>query len=131
MTPEQAEIVALQALGWVVGEEDLRDVFLGATGASVEDLRSRAADVDFQGSVLGFLLMDDAWVMRFCDAHNLDYQTPFEAQQSLPGQGTPHGRDPAEFAYAHVPMSPDGRNGGVAPKPPEYFLTKEGKEFLP
>lgn len=90
MSPETAEVVALQALAWIVGNDDVRDVFLGASGASVDDLRTRAADVDFQGSVLGFLLMDDQWVIGFCDDHGLDYQTPHMAQQSLPGQGTPH-----------------------------------------
>jgi hypothetical protein len=90
MAPEQAEIIALQALAWVLGEDDLRDVFLGASGASVDDMRARAGDVDFQGAVLGFLLMDDAWVIRFCDSHGLAYETPYGAQQSLPGQGEVH-----------------------------------------
>ena len=67
MSPEAAEVVALQVLAWIVGNDDVRDVFLGASGASVDDLRTRAADVDFQGSVLGFLLMDDQWVIGFCD----------------------------------------------------------------
>ncbi|MEJ6708796.1 MAG: DUF3572 domain-containing protein [Amylibacter sp.] len=90
MTPEAAEVVALQALAWIVGNDDLRGVFLGASGASVDDLRTSAADVDFQASVLAFLLMDDQWVIEFCDDHRLDYQTPNQAQQSLPGQGVPH-----------------------------------------
>jgi hypothetical protein len=90
MTPEAAEVVALQALAWIVGNDDVRDVFLGASGASVDDLRTRAGDVDFQGSLLGFLLMDDQWVTGFCDDHGMDYQTPYLAQQSLPGQATPH-----------------------------------------
>lgn len=90
MKAEQAEVIALQALGWLVGDDDLRDVFLGATGASPEALRSQAGDAAFQASVLDFLMMDDAWVMRFCDAHGLPYETPLQARQSLPGQGLPH-----------------------------------------
>ena len=90
MTPESAEIIALQALAWIVGQDDLRDVFLGSTGASVDDLRTRAGEADFQGAVLGFLLMDDAWVMDFCQAHGLPNETPYQAQQSLPGQGEVH-----------------------------------------
>lgn len=90
MTPENAEVMALQVLAWIVAEEDLCTVFLGASGASVDDLRSRAADVDFQVAVLEFLLMKDEWVTGFCDAHGVDYQSPYEAQQSLPGQGIPH-----------------------------------------
>ncbi|MAD94131.1 MAG: hypothetical protein CML33_01375 [Rhodobacteraceae bacterium] len=90
MSPESAEVVALQALSWIVGNDDLKDVFLGATGASVDDLRTRAVDVDFQVSVLGFLLMDDQRVIGFCDDYGLDYQVPNMAQQSLPGQSIPH-----------------------------------------
>jgi hypothetical protein len=90
MTPDQAEIVAIQALGWLVANDDLRDVFLGASGASVDDLRNRAAESDFQAAVLGFLLMDDEWVKHFCDDHGLPYETPYHAQQSLPGQALPH-----------------------------------------
>ena len=90
MSPEAAEVIALQALAWIVGNDDLRDVFLGTSGASVDDLRTRAVDVDFQESVLVFLLMDDQLVIGFCDDHGLDYQVPNIAQQSLPGQSIPH-----------------------------------------
>ena len=90
MTPEAAEVISLQVLTWLVRNDDLCNIFLGASGASVDDLRTRAADVDFQGSVLQFLLMDDQWVTGFCDDHGLDYHSPSMALQSLPGQGTPH-----------------------------------------
>lgn len=86
-TVSQAEIVALQALSWLASEEDLLPVFLGTTGASIEDLRERAADADFLGSVLDFLMNDDAWVMRFCDSVNLSYETPMHARAALPGGG--------------------------------------------
>jgi len=85
MTQETAETVALQALAWLVGNEELLPVFLGSSGAAEADLRSRAADPEFLGSVLDFLTMDDAWVMAFCDAHKLSYETPLHARWSLPG----------------------------------------------
>ena len=90
MTPEAAEVISLQVLTWLVRNDNLCNIFLGASGASVDDLRTRASDVDFQGSVLQFLLMDDEWVTGFCDDHGLDYHSPSMALQSLPGQGTPH-----------------------------------------
>lgn len=82
---EHAETVALQALGWLAGNEDLFPVFLGATGASVDDLAKAAGQAGFLGSVLDFLLMDDAWVMAFCEAENLPYETPMRARMALPG----------------------------------------------
>ena len=44
MSPDTAETIALQALGWLVGNEDLCPTFLGATGSSVDDLKARATD---------------------------------------------------------------------------------------
>jgi hypothetical protein len=82
---ESAEMIALQALGWLVGNEELLPVFLGATGASVNDLAASAKQPAFLGSVLDFLVMDDAWVVAFCDAANLPYQAPMEARAGLPG----------------------------------------------
>ena len=71
MSPENAQTIALQALGWLVGNEELCPVFLGATGGSVEDLRTQASAPAFQAAVLDFLTMDDSWVMEFCDLHSL------------------------------------------------------------
>jgi len=82
---ENAETIALQALGWLVGKEDLLSVFLGATGATVGDLATSAKQPAFLGSVLDFLVMDDAWVIAFCDATNLPYQAPMQARAALPG----------------------------------------------
>lgn len=89
MTPEAAETLALQALAWLLGQEDLCPVFLGSTGASPEDLKARAADPEFLGAVLDFLTMDDAWVMAFCDGAGIDYRLPLAARQALPGGATP------------------------------------------
>lgn len=82
---EHAETVALQALGWLAGNEDLFPVFLGSTGASAGDLAKAAGQPAFLGSVLDFLLMDDAWVMAFCEAENLPYEAPMRARMALPG----------------------------------------------
>ncbi|MEJ6399477.1 DUF3572 domain-containing protein [Yoonia sp. 208BN28-4] len=90
MSPERAEMIALQALGWLVGNDDLCPVFLGATGSSVEDLRQQAGDPAFQASVLDFLTQDDAWVVAFCDAHDIAYDQPLMARYALPGAEAVH-----------------------------------------
>lgn len=82
---DAAETLGLRALTWLVGNEDLLPVFLGATGACEGDLRDRAGDPEFLGSVLDFLMMDDAWVVGFCDAHALPYEHPMLARVALPG----------------------------------------------
>jgi len=87
---EAAETIALQALSWLAGHDELMPVFLGATGASIDDLKSGANDPAFLGSVLDFITMDDQWVVEFCDLHKLDYTTPMMARQALPGGGQVH-----------------------------------------
>jgi len=87
---EQAEVIGLQALAWLMENDELRPVFLGASGASLEDLKTRAGDSDFLASVLDFILMDDAHVTKFCDGAGLPYETPMLALHSLPGQALPN-----------------------------------------
>ena len=90
MTPQKAEELALSALGWIAASDDLIEVFLGATGSSLDTVRAQAGDPAFLGSVLDFLLMDDAWVAGFCDANALDYRQPMMARQLLPGGDVPN-----------------------------------------
>ncbi len=90
LTQNTAETVALGALGWLVGNEDLLPVFLGATGASQGDLRGAVTDPDFLASVLDFILMDDAWIIACCDAQGLPYTRLGEARHGLPGGEARH-----------------------------------------
>ncbi|MBD3662380.1 DUF3572 domain-containing protein [Sulfitobacter aestuariivivens] len=84
-TQETAEVIALKALAWLAGNDDLLPAFLGSTGASEGDLKARAADPVFLGAVLDFLMMDDAWVVSFCDANALPYDQIMPARAALPG----------------------------------------------
>ncbi|SFR34160.1 Protein of unknown function [Yoonia tamlensis] len=90
MDHEQAQVIALQALAWLVGNDELCTVFLGATGGSVDDLRARAGDPAFLAAVLEFLTMDDAWVVEFCDSVDLAYDKPLRARYALPGAEAVH-----------------------------------------
>lgn len=90
MTPERAEIIALQGLAWLAGHEELCPVFLGSTGGSADDLRARATDPAFQAAVLEFITMDDAWVKEFCDSVEIAYDQPLHARYALPGAEAVH-----------------------------------------
>ncbi len=85
MQQESAEEVALKALAWIASDEELLSVFMGASGASVADLKSRISEPEFLLSVLDFLTMDDAWIIAFCDAVGLPYETPMHAKAAFPG----------------------------------------------
>ena len=90
MSPETAETIALQALGWLVGNEEVLPIFLGSTGTSEAELRQRVNDHEFQASILEFVTMDDAWVKEFCDTINLAYEDPLRARYALPGAEQVH-----------------------------------------
>lgn len=90
MKQDVAETIALAALGWLAGDDELLPVFLGATGATEADVRAGAEDPVFLGAVLDFLIMNDAWVVAFCDRQGLDYASPMAARQALPGGGQVH-----------------------------------------
>ncbi len=80
-----AETVAIAALGWIAGDAELLASFLGASGVRPEDLRRRAGEPEFLAAVLDFLLLDDAWVIAFCDAAGLGYDRVRQARAALPG----------------------------------------------
>lgn len=87
---ETAEIVALQALGWLMDNDDLRDVFLGSSGLTATDLRASATQPEFLASVLDFMLLNDAWIIGFCDAVGLEYDHVRQARAALPGGEAVH-----------------------------------------
>ena len=90
ISANSAETLALNVLGWLVGNDELLPVFLGATGASEQDLRDRAGEAEFRGSVLDFLLRDDSWVIAFCDANSVPYEEPGQARAALSGISDMH-----------------------------------------
>ncbi len=90
LSTEAAETLALTALGWIVGNEELLPVFLGSTGASEADLRERAAEPEFLASILEFLTLDDSWVVAFCDANSMPYELPGQARARLSGDAEMH-----------------------------------------
>ncbi|WP_171128193.1 MULTISPECIES: DUF3572 domain-containing protein [unclassified Ruegeria] len=90
ISASNAETLALNVLGWLVANDELLPVFLGATGASGQDLREWAGEPEFLISVLEFLLMDDSWVMSFCDANSVPYELPGQARALLAGDSEMH-----------------------------------------
>lgn len=87
---QSPETIAMMALGWIAAQDDLTGVFLGSSGLSADDIRTRAQDPEFLASVLDFLTMDDQWVIGFCDVNGLPYEAPLRARQALPGGALPN-----------------------------------------
>ncbi len=90
VSADQAEVIGLQVLGWLAAKDELLTVFMGASGSSVDDFKERAQDPEFLGAVLDFILMDDSWVIEFCDGQGMEYTKLAEARMALPGGAQPH-----------------------------------------
>ncbi|WP_424833163.1 DUF3572 domain-containing protein [Ruegeria sp.] len=90
ISADSAETLALNVLNWLVGNDELLPVFQGATGVSVQDLRDRAGEAEFLTSVLDFLVLDDSWVIAFCDANSVPYELPGQARAVMAGETDMH-----------------------------------------
>ncbi len=90
MNTELAEEIALKVLNWLVSSETHLPIFLGATGASIDDIRTQAADKTFLNSVLDFVTMDDEWIIECCDQVGLKYEEPSIAKAILSGAADMH-----------------------------------------
>ena len=80
---EVAEIVAIQALGFIAGEPERLGLFLAETGIGPETLRKSASDPRFLAHVLDFVLRDDATVNAFAKASELHPTNIAAARQVL------------------------------------------------
>lgn len=90
MDKDNARILALRALGWLAGEDDLFEAFLGASGASASDVRAQADQPAFLMSVLDFVLQSDAWVLACAEAAGAGPQDIGIARAVLGGRDRMH-----------------------------------------
>ncbi|MFC3060350.1 DUF3572 domain-containing protein [Paenirhodobacter populi] len=63
MRRDSAQVTGLKVLGWLASEDEIFGAFLGATGASLDDVRAGAEKPAFLISVLDFVLQSDDWVL--------------------------------------------------------------------
>jgi Protein of unknown function (DUF3572) len=82
---EAAQTIALKALGYLAGDEEQLNAFLGATGLTFADLKAGAGESAFQGGVLDYFLQNEALLLAFAGASELAPETIVRARQHLPG----------------------------------------------
>lgn len=85
LTPEQAESLAITALGFIAADPDLLPRFLAVTGISAGEIRAAAAEPGFLAGVLDFLLAHEPSVMAFAAAAGADPASLAAARRALPG----------------------------------------------
>lgn len=90
MKQADAEVFATRALGWIAGEPDCMAGFLGMTGAEIGDLRARAADPEFLGFVVDYLLGNEEMLLACAEALGAAPEMFQRARAGLPGGDLPH-----------------------------------------
>jgi hypothetical protein len=86
MTPENAEILALQGLGWLAGDETGMERFLAASGMDAESLRAAAGTSDMAVALLDFLLANEDLLIRFCEESETAVKRVHMARHVLGGE---------------------------------------------
>ncbi|QPH56249.1 DUF3572 domain-containing protein [Pontivivens ytuae] len=89
MTPDTAQGLAIDVLGWLATDDEKLGAFLALSGASAGDLRERMREPEFLGFLVDFLMQDEATLIAFCDATGHAYDAPQRARQLLPGGDVP------------------------------------------
>jgi hypothetical protein len=84
-TTDEAQILALKALGFIVNSEETLERFMALSGVDGATLRGRAAEPEMHVAVLDFLLADEGLLVDFCETASLDAQTVHLARYVLGG----------------------------------------------
>jgi len=85
MSPERAETLALEALGWLAGDAAAIGRFLGLSGMDAADLKAAAGSRDTAAAVVDFLLGDEELLLRFCAETGTPPEALHRAQYLLGG----------------------------------------------
>lgn len=90
MTRQEAEMLAIEGLQHIAGNETDLSRFLALSGLSPQDLRDVAQSPAFLSGVLDYFMGDEASLLAFAAAH---------------------GRDPAEISMARTVLSRSKESG--------------------
>jgi hypothetical protein len=88
-TDAAARALGLDALLWLTGRPEDVGALLAMSGAEPSELRGRAADPEFLGFVLDFVLADEDRARAFAEAHGLAPEATLRARAALPGGDAP------------------------------------------
>ena len=84
-TPENAEILALEGLGWLAGDQDGIQRFLDQSGIDADTLRQAADSPEMAVAVLDFLLANEDLLLRFCESAAISPKALHLARHRLGG----------------------------------------------
>ncbi len=81
---EDAEALAIQALGFVASDPHLLPRFLAISGIEASSIRHAASEPGFLAGVLQFILAHEPTLMQFCEATGIAPGAVAKALRALP-----------------------------------------------
>ncbi len=81
----EAQQIAIEALHFIAGEEDILVEFLSVTGLGPGTLRQAAKDPNFLNAVLTFICDDETRLLNCATAINTKPENLFNAYEALVG----------------------------------------------
>lgn len=83
-TREEAEAVAIAALGFVAADPELLPRFLALTGIEISSIRKAAGEPGFLAGVLQFIAAHEPTLLRFAEETGTPPDAVLKAQRALP-----------------------------------------------
>ncbi|MFA7307170.1 MAG: DUF3572 domain-containing protein [Hyphomicrobium sp.] len=83
---DDAETIALQALGFLADDPQRVSRFLSLTGSDAGQLRAEAKNREFQAATLEYMLGDESLLLAFCQEAGIDPVAIGPAYALLGGQ---------------------------------------------
>ncbi len=82
---EEAEILAVRALGFLAQHRERMDGFIRLTGVAVDDLKDHMSDPGYLGAVLDYVLADERCLLEFIEQVGVAPELPYAAARKLEG----------------------------------------------
>jgi hypothetical protein len=83
MSPQRAEILALEALSWLAAEPDALQKFQASSGVSGAELRAAAGSPELAVALFDFLLVNEPFLLAFCESSGSNAQSLHRARHLL------------------------------------------------
>jgi len=80
---EEAEILAVRALGFLAEHRWRMEGFIRMTGVTVGDIRDHVSDPGYLGAVLDYLLADERCLLAFTERVGVAPELPYAARLKL------------------------------------------------
>ena len=88
VSADQAQILAIEVLGFLAADPERLEPFLSLTGLTPDNMRKIAGNPEFLGAVLDHLASNEPLLLAFCEAGQHNPLTVMQARQCFGGLPT-------------------------------------------